>query len=163
MKCKLTKADLDHWRRQAEDRLACDVTKTLDLPEGVDSVRVLHELLVHQVELELQNEELLESRADLEAHAQLFTELYDFAPVGYLSLSSDCGIRQLNLMAARMLGRDRSYLVNSSILDFVSTDHQRLIKDFVARIFGGEHVEPCEVRFFRLSEAPAMVRLTGPI
>lgn len=157
----MTKSDIQHWRRLAEDQLAGDRTKSTDLPEGADSMRALHELLVHQVELELQNEELLEARTELEANEQLFIELYDFAPVGYFSLSADGRIRQLNLTAARLLGRERSYLLDRGFLDFVPTDHQRLLRAFLTRIFAGEPAEPCEVEVLRLKEPPVIVRLTG--
>lgn len=161
MNRKMTKVDIQHWRRLAEDRLAEDRTKSANIPEDADSMRVLHELLVHQVELELQNEELLEARTELEANAQLFIELYDFAPVGYFSLSADGRIRQLNLTAARLLGRERSHLLDHGFLDFVSSEHQRLLRAFLTRIFAGEAAEPCEVQVLRLSKSPVIVRLTG--
>jgi PAS domain S-box-containing protein len=161
MNKKMTKVDIQHWRRLAEDRLAEGRAKSTDLPEDADSMRALHELLVHQVELELQNEELLEARTELEANEQLFIELYDFAPVGYFSLSADGRIRQLNLTAARLLGRERSYLLDHGFLDFVSSEHQRLLRAFLARIFAGEPAEPCELQVFRLNEPPVIVRLTG--
>jgi len=51
--------------------------------------RLVHELQVHQIELELQNDELQETRAELEVAAKVHSDLYDFAPVGYLTLDSD--------------------------------------------------------------------------
>ena len=64
----------------------------------------MHELQVHQVELEMQNEELRRSRAEVEAGLERYTELYDFAPVGYLTLGLDGAIHQVNLTGASLLG-----------------------------------------------------------
>ena len=99
------------------------------MPEGPDAAKILHELLVHQVELELQNEELLETRAELEENAARFTELYDFAPVGYFSISVNGRILQLNFMGARMLSRERSLLLGTRFADFVSLGNRQAIRD----------------------------------
>ncbi|RPJ10969.1 MAG: histidine kinase, partial [Deltaproteobacteria bacterium] len=58
----------------------------------------------------MQNEELRESRAEVEAGLERYTEFYDFAPVGYLTLGRDGAIRQVNLTGARLLGVDRGRL-----------------------------------------------------
>ncbi len=66
--------------------------------------KVLHELRVHQIELELQSEALQEARAELEADLARFVELSELGPVGYFSVARDSGIRRLNLAAAGLLG-----------------------------------------------------------
>src|ERR1035437_763575 len=85
-----------------------------------ETQRLLHELQVHQIELELQNEELRNSRAQVEAAASRYTDIYDFAPVGYFTLKSNGVITQTNFAGARLLGLDRSRLVGKSFESFVS-------------------------------------------
>ncbi len=73
---------------------------------------LLHELRVHQIELEMQNEELLRTRAVLETSHNRYLNLYEFAPVGYLSLNSEGTIIEINLTAAALLGEERNCLLN---------------------------------------------------
>ena len=73
---------------------------------------LLYELRVHQIELELQNEELQRARAALEISHSRYLNLYDFAPVGYLTLNADGEIIEANLTAADLLGAERNTLLN---------------------------------------------------
>lgn len=70
--------------------------------------RLVHELEVHQVELEMQNEELQQAHSELELYLGQYTDLYDFAPVGYFTLDHGRYILQVNLSGSRMLGVERS-------------------------------------------------------
>jgi PAS domain-containing protein len=72
--------------------------------------RLVHELQVHQVELELQNEELRATRAELEASVRRYTELFEFAPIGFATVDPQLRLHELNHVAARMLGKARSSL-----------------------------------------------------
>jgi two-component system CheB/CheR fusion protein len=85
-----------------------------------ESRRLVHELQVHQVELQLQNEELQKARAEAEAALKQYSDLYDFAPVGYLTLARDGTIEKMNLTGARLLGMERSRLVGARFGAFVS-------------------------------------------
>ena len=69
--------------------------------------RLVHELQVHQIELEMQNKELAQSDAALEAALTRYTALYDFAPVGYFTPDKQGNILQVNLAGANLLGTDR--------------------------------------------------------
>ncbi|MDZ4742969.1 MAG: PAS domain-containing protein [Verrucomicrobiota bacterium] len=75
------------------------------------SQRTLHELQVHKIELEMQNAELQEARNQLEAQLDKYTDLYDFAPVGYFSLDKNGLILEANLTGASLLGVERSRLI----------------------------------------------------
>jgi PAS domain S-box-containing protein len=111
-------------RRRAEDRLAGEQSHA-NPPAGVeDARRLLHELQVHQVELELQNQELRQSRAALEEARDQYRDLYDRAPVGYLTLDEKGMIRQANLTAARMLSIDRGRLPEQSLYRFVEQEQR---------------------------------------
>jgi hypothetical protein len=86
-------------RARAEDRLKAKASRSQAAgPHSAEEMqRLVHELQVHQIELELQNDELQETRAELEVAAKVHSDLYDFAPVGYLTLDSDGVIQKVNL------------------------------------------------------------------
>ena len=118
-------------RRRAEDRL---VEKGKGRREAagdrkttVEMQRLVQELQIHQIELEMQNEELKKARDEAEAERERYLDLYDFAPVGYFTLDRDGVIRQVNLAGARLLGLERSLLLNRRFGQFVSpADRPRL-------------------------------------
>ena len=83
------------------------------------SQQILHELLVHQVELELQNEELRLTQHELEAAKIRYFDLYDLAPVGYLTVNEGGLIKNANLTAASMLGVGRAVLLRSVLSTFI--------------------------------------------
>lgn len=87
-----------------------------------DALKLLHELQVHQVELDLQHEHLEENRRELERLADHYAELYDFAPVGYFTVDSAGHIIEGNPTAARMLGAERDDLAGRRIDSLVAPD-----------------------------------------
>jgi signal transduction histidine kinase/CheY-like chemotaxis protein len=98
-------------RRRAEERLAKRVAGPLPT-DHTEIRRLLHELEVHQVQLEMQNEELFRSRVEAEGALERYTELFDFAPIGYAMLDPDGTIREINHAGAKVLGEHRALLVN---------------------------------------------------
>jgi PAS domain-containing protein len=107
-------------RRAAERRLARETGVAPDgTPEGV-----VHELRVHQVELEMQNEELRRAQIALEESRDRFADLYDFAPVGYLTLVPGDLVAAANLTAATLLGVERPKLLRRRLHDFVVPEDQ---------------------------------------
>lgn len=134
-------------RRLAEERLEEQVRRGgIEEPSAQDSQRLIHELQVHQIELELQNQELERARAELEAGMQSYSELYDFAPVGYLTLDRDGAIRKANLAGARMLGLERARLVGGRFQLFVAEGSRVAFADFLKKVFEGRGRQACEVR-----------------
>ncbi len=113
----------DELRRRAEERLqevkqqVTSVTAT-----ATEWQRLVHELEVHQIELEIQNDELKQARSELEEYLRTYTYLYDFAPVSYFTLEPDGRILQANLTGAKMLEVERSRLINQPFDRFISTD-----------------------------------------
>lgn len=132
-------------RRQAEQRLreGRPQDHVRRSPEDLD--RLVHELQVHQVELELQNEELLRSREEVESAAREYTELYDFAPVGFFTLDREGSILRTNLTGSALLGVERSRLVGRLFESFVAGGLRPVFADFLGQVFAGKATEPCEL------------------
>ena len=103
-----------------------------------ESLKLFHELQVHQIELEMQNEELRQTRDDLDAMLEKFTDLYDFAPVGYLNLDRAGTIRTVNLTGADLLGVERSLLVNRRLGHFLPDETRSFFNDFLDKVFASE-------------------------
>jgi signal transduction histidine kinase/ActR/RegA family two-component response regulator len=127
-------------------------------PTEAERERLQHELEVHQVELELQNASLQAIQAELQTALERYTELYEFAPVGYLSLGPDGEIRQLNLAAATLLGTERSHLVSRRLGQFVSLADRAAFADFLQGAFAGQQAGTCEVSLAE-GAPPMVVRL----
>jgi signal transduction histidine kinase/CheY-like chemotaxis protein len=125
--------------------------------------RLLHELRVHQIELEMQNEELRVSRAEVEAGLKRYTDLYDFAPVGYLTLSPEGSIRELNLPAARVLGRERSRLIGGRLRSFVSQGTRLAFDSWLVNVFAHQDKCTCEVVLLRDNLPPLSVELEAKL
>jgi PAS domain S-box-containing protein len=95
--------------------------------DSTDIRRLVQELRIHQIELEIQNEELRQAQQRVTEIAEQYGDLYDFAPVGYLTLNKDSVIRRLNLTAAELLGTGRDRLINKPFIIRVPGDyHPRL-------------------------------------
>jgi PAS domain S-box-containing protein len=112
-------------------------SKTGETTSGVDTRRLLHELQVHQVELEMQNAELQESRDRMEVLLAKYADLYDFAPVGYLSLDEQGRILEINLTGAALLGAARSRLINQRLPPFVAPANRPGFLAFLKQVFSG--------------------------
>jgi PAS domain S-box-containing protein len=128
-------------RQKAEELLKKNSAKMASFIEA-DTIKLLHELEVHQLELEMQNEELRQA-IDKAATA---TALYDFAPAGYFTISSDGSILELNLGGAKLLGKERSNLVNSNFRLFITQDSLPVFNDFSHRVFASNSRQTCELR-----------------
>ena len=98
-------------RRRAEDEIGKN-SRSATLCE-VDVRALCHELEVSQVELQLQNEELQRITAELEASEEKYRDLYEFAPIGYLTVDPTGQILEANLAAAALLGTERAHLLKN--------------------------------------------------
>jgi PAS domain S-box-containing protein len=107
-------------RKRAEDEVrekGCSTSFS-----EVDARTLIHELSVHQMELELQNEDLLRVQSELVASGEKYRELYEFAPVGYLTLEPSGQILESNLAGASLLGTERARLVNIQFQGYLAQD-----------------------------------------
>jgi PAS domain S-box-containing protein len=150
-------------RQQAEDLLK---KKSLENPHPLseaDSLKLINELEVHQIELEMQNEELLLAKQQAEEAIEKYTNLYDFAPTGYFTLSNTNEIIVLNLTGAKMLGKDRSKLIKSRFGFFVSDETKPVFNAFLDRTFTNNGIETCEVVLLADDNRSTYVHLSGTI
>ena len=136
--------DAQILRIKAEERLKEKKKRGKPVIEA-DVKKLLHELQVHQIELEMQNEELREANETAETALKKYTMLYDFAPMGYFTLDSDGSICELNFTGADMLGDKRFSLVNSNFKLFVSKESQHVFNNFFSRVYTSNAKESCEV------------------
>jgi len=132
--------------RVAQKNLSTDIPALSTTSSSEEMLRLIHKLEVHQVELELQQEELARTRTELEESLSMYTELYDFAPVGYLTLSRDRKIQQANLTAARLLGVDRSLLQGMNFMSFVLPEDNRVIDALLKTVCSKKVSENCELK-----------------
>jgi signal transduction histidine kinase/CheY-like chemotaxis protein len=137
-------ADPAELRRRAESRLSAQQAKMSQARIHADNERQVHELEVHQIELEMQNEELQEAREAMETLVEKYTDLYDFAPVGYLTLDQQGVIREANLAAADLLGIPRSLLVTRRFGHFVSSAGLPAFDAFLQKIFASKVRQSCD-------------------
>jgi PAS domain S-box-containing protein len=130
-------------RRRAERRLK---EKMSHSPKRTlaQTHRLVHELEVHQVELEMQNEELQNARDKLETALDQYSELYDFAPVGYFCLDPQGRILKVNLKGAALLGVPRPRLINRLFMSFVLPASRPFFVTFLERVFGATGEQVCE-------------------
>jgi formate hydrogenlyase transcriptional activator len=136
-------------RRQAEERLREAGTER-PLRTETETQRLLHELQVHQIELEMQNAELLRTQEELELSRNKHLELYDFAPIGYFCLDTSGLILEVNLQGASLLGVERQLLVNRALADFMADAEQREIFSNHLRLVAHQRVMlRCEVSLKR--------------
>jgi PAS domain S-box-containing protein len=152
-------ADAAALRRSAEERLARQKSEGGEPRAEAETARLVHELEVHQIELEMQNEELLQTRAKAEALLAEYTDLYDFAPVGYATLTGNGTILAINLTGARLLGIERARLVNRRMGILVSEADRPAFDAFLNRTFSALEREACEVSIPREEKMPLFVRI----
>ncbi|MCB4361872.1 PAS domain S-box protein [Quatrionicoccus australiensis] len=122
-------------RRLAEAVVAEQPAGSMVEDADGDQPRLLHELRVHQIELEMQNEELQQARAEADTACARYADLYDFSPVGYLSLDRGGNIRLFNRAGAQLLGRERSPLLGRRFVDFVAAESRQALNELLGRAF----------------------------
>jgi len=132
-------------------------------PSDVNIQKLIHELDVHQVELEMQNEELILAKSAAEDSLKKYTEQYKLAPVGYFSLTNKGEILDLNLCGAAMLDKNHLRLKNSMFVFFVTNDTKPIFNLFLERVFKSGILKTCEVTLLTEGKLPMNVLLRGII
>ncbi len=122
-------------------------------------LKLVHELQVHQIELEMLNEEQLSFETELRTSRDKFSLLYDFAPMGYFTLDRDGVILTVNLTGATLLGRERFRIVTQRITNFVADVDRTDFISFLGRVFDSQTKETCEVSLLQEDDLPIFVQL----
>ncbi len=162
MKKKPTIPPDTELRRQAEAKLSKTNSRKAATPTTkADIQRLVHELQVHQIELEMQNEELIQAKAELESTLSQYAELYAFAPVGYFTLTRDGSIRRANLTGAKLLGLGLNDLIKRRFQLFVSPQSRATFSNFLDKVFISDNKESCEVALQNNEAALLWVRIEG--
>jgi len=145
-------------RDYAEEQLARD-KRSPPIPPGQTAEELIHELQVHQIELEMQAEELRRAQLGLEESRDRYLDLYDFAPVGYLTLSDKALIEEVNLTGALLLGIIRRRLIHARFRKFVAPkDYEHWDRHFMNVLRTGEK-ESFDLELLHGNESPFPARL----
>lgn len=151
----------DAFRIRAEEINKSSRIRSVDKTTAQDVDALIHELNSHQIELELQNEELRKAQTELGLSHQRFRELYDYAPVGYFSLDRYGRILDVNRTGARMLDIYRSRLILRDLRSFV-IDQERSRFDKFIRLLGAQEQEhSCDIRLSLTEDRVMHVRVNG--
>lgn len=137
--------DERNLRRKAEEKLKKNEKKGYIPEEEHDKERLLHELQVHQIELEMQNEELQQAYERAEEALQKYTILYDFAPTGFFTLDAEGTIQELNFTSAELLGDKRISLIGSNFKLFLHQDSIAGFNKFFSKVFTTNIKESCQL------------------
>jgi diguanylate cyclase (GGDEF)-like protein/PAS domain S-box-containing protein len=128
-------------RQRAERQLA----ETAPPSFNESQHRLVHELQVHQIELEMQNEALQEARTGAEQALLRYAELFDFAPVAYFTLSKDGSVQQTNFNGERMLGIERGKITGRHFANIVGSEYRPVFNGFLEQVFTNPGAQHCEI------------------
>jgi PAS domain S-box-containing protein len=147
-------------RTRAEQHQA--VSASLPETASPEMQRLVQELQVHQIELQMQYDELLAAQAELETSRAQYFDLYEFAPIGYCTIDKVGTMLQLNLSLAQLLGTVRQRLLNRRLLLFVDRNEQAQFISFLARLWAtpGERLT-CELAMRHQDETPFFAQVEG--
>jgi len=160
-------------RRQAEEK-ASHLSENFDAISPEEARQTLLELRVHQIELEMQNEELRQAQAELDASRARYFDLYDMAPVGYCTINEKGLILEANLTAADLLGAARHGLINQPLSRFILKDdqdiyylHRKQLFDTHSALRQGSgqagKSQACELRMVKIDRTAFWVELVATV
>ncbi len=152
------KADKPMLRHKAEEKLTKKSAAFSELHAKTPE-ELIHELEVHQIELEMQNDELKRAQLELEESRDRYAELYEFAPVGYFTLAGDGRIVEANLTGAALLDTPRQKLINGRFIRFVAAADSERWARHIKSVYEHEERQSCDLLLVRPdgSEFPAQL------
>lgn len=143
-KNKFTEDWISRLRDKAEKGLPLK-SQAMEKMSGKDARSLACELQVHQVELEMQNEELRGSQMLLEESRDKYFEFFNFSPTGFLTLDSQGKILETNLTFSRWTGIERSRLVNQPLFLYINSEDRNILHKHLQEVLGGEATQSCEL------------------
>jgi PAS domain-containing protein len=120
-------------------------------------MRMLQELTVYKIELELQNEQLSRSQEELEAALARYTDLYVFSPVAYFTVNNNGLISETNLVGAELVGAKRSEVSGKSFVTFLNQQDQTIFQGFLVNVFTSGTKQTCGVSLAGSNDQPVQV------
>ncbi|HEX5329228.1 sensor domain-containing diguanylate cyclase [Sulfuricurvum sp.] len=157
---------MSNIRQRAEEIAHKNGTDELQNFENLSSAEIkkmVHELHLHQIELELQNEELQRVQRELEEERKRYFDLYEFAPIGYCTLNEHGVIVQTNLTAALMLDHHQSALLQQSFSTFIIHEDQDIYYLYSKQLLQSGSNPICELRMFKSDQTLFWTNLTTTI
>jgi len=150
-------------RKKAEELLA-KKQKMMDVEMSeLDEKKLLHELQVHQIELEMQNEELLIEIEIAEKALKKNAMLFDLAPMGYITLDSTGTIYEINQAGANMMGGDISGLLKTNFKLYVADNAKVIFADFIKKVFESYQKVSCQIMLERNKKPLGYVYIEGVV
>jgi PAS domain S-box-containing protein len=155
-KAKPSRDDANDLRRQAERKVRPADPSLAEMSQA-DIAAALHELQVHQVELEMQNDELRKAQAELEESRTRYADLFDFAPVGYVVLDREGMVVEANLTAASLLGRERRRLIDQPLTRLVASADRDAFRHHYDSVFKTDRPQELQVEMRQEEGRPRQV------
>lgn len=156
---KENSSDSNDLRKKAEVIITKNQGDLNNVIQSVDFLRLQHELQVHQIELEMQNNELLELSKELAESEEKYLNLYKYAPIGYLILNQEGFIQEINLLGSSILGEKQSSLVDRNILVFIEENYLRKFQSLLSKVKKTKTMESCEIMISRTDKKIVYVQL----
>ncbi|MDQ7787390.1 MAG: diguanylate cyclase [Thermodesulfovibrionales bacterium] len=132
-------------RTRAEEKLKSQITSPRVMSDK-ETQQLILELQVHQIELEVQNEELRKAQTELEESRTRYSDLYDFAPVGYFTFDKNGLIVEANLTAAKELGIERALIINKPFRTYIAAEYREIFDKHLQEVFRSDERQTCEIR-----------------
>jgi len=142
---KISKNQSAILRSKAEELLKKNPSGIVSPVAEEEVFRLINEMELYRIELEMQNEELVQAKSDAQRIADNYIELYDFASSGYVTLNRAGTIDNLNLTLAKMLGKERLNLLNKPFVHYVSNDTKAIFWKFLDNSFETGKKSNCEI------------------
>ncbi len=136
-------------RRRRAEEIVRQKLDCVPAAASEESRRLIYELQVHQIELELQNEELRLAQGELEESRQKYYDLYDFAPVGYFTFDEPGLILEVNLAGGDLLGVERSNLIGRVFSAFLASESQARFYDHRRAVIGSGERHRCDLELIK--------------
>ena len=150
--------NISELRQRAEEVLRYDSEKMQQIP-AEDIQKLVHELGVHQVELEMQNEELRRAKMEIDDLLSKYFELYELAPVGYFTFDQKGLVLEANLTGANLLGVQMRHLVKTAFSRFISPDFQDTFYFHRQSVFETGTQQTCELKLVKEDGTPFYAQL----
>jgi len=141
-------------------------TTPSELPQPLsrkETERIVHELKAQQVELAIENEELREAKHEAQEALEKYTDLYEFAPTGYLTLYRNGAVSSVNLTAANLLRIERSLLLGRSFEEFVTADCRSIFTAFLESVFATPANKTCNVVLLDNVSLPLNIQIEATV